>query len=230
MPDERAIYARHADQYDQLVRREDRDGHLLPALQAVRPLEGLDVIELGAGTGRLTLLLAPLARRVRAFDASGHMLARAAAKLQSSRFSHVQLAVADHRALPVGSENADVAIAGWSLCYLVAGHPRTWRRELSRGLGEVRRVLRPGGTILLLETLGTGHERPHRAGLLGEYYALLEEEGFASTWIRTDYRFASLLEAEALVRFFFGDHLAARVVERASVDLPECTGLWWLSI
>jgi ubiquinone/menaquinone biosynthesis C-methylase UbiE len=230
VPDEHAIYARHADQYDRLVSREDRDGRLLPALQAVRPLEGLDIVELGAGTGRLTLLLAPLARRVCALDASRHMLARAAAKLQSGRRPRIRLAVADHRALPVASESADTAIAGWSLCYLVVDHPLTWRQELRRGLGEMRRVLRPAGTIMLLETLGTGHEVPHRTGLLADYYAFLEQDGFASSWIRTDYRFESLAEGEALVRFFFGDDLAAQVLERGSVVLPECTGLWWLSV
>ena len=229
MPDERAIYAQHADQYDRLVRREDHDRRLLPALQAVRKLEGLDVVELGAGTGRLTLLLAPLARRLCAFDASHHMLARAAAKLRSGRSPHVQLAVADHRALPVASGSADIAVSGWSLCYLVVEHPLTWREELGRGLDEMRRVLRPGGTIMLLETLGTGHEVPQRTGLLSDYYAFLEQAGFASSWLRTDYRFGSLAEAQALVRFFFGDRLAAQVVDRGTVELPECTGLWWLS-
>ncbi len=230
MPDERAIYAREADQYDRLVRREDRGGRLLPALEAVRSLGGLDIVELGAGTGRLTLLLAPLARRVWAYDASRHMLARAAVKLQPDRFPHVQLAVADHRALPMAGHSADIAVAGWSLCYLVVDHPLAWRRELRRALAEMRRVLRPGGTILLVETLGTGHEVPYRTGLLADYYAFLEQEGFASSWIRTDYCFESLAEAEELVRFFFGDDLAALVVERGVVHLPECTGLWWLSV
>jgi hypothetical protein len=57
----------------------------------------------------------------------------------------------------------------------------------------------------------------------------LGEAGFKSTWIRTDYRFASLDEAEALTRFFFGDELAARVVANEWVILPECTGIWWLN-
>ncbi|MCC7207638.1 MAG: class I SAM-dependent methyltransferase, partial [Anaerolineae bacterium] len=51
---------------------------------------------------------------------------------------------------------------------------------------------------------------------------------FGSTWVRTDYRFASLAEAERLTRFFFGDALADEVVRRKWVTLPECTGLWWL--
>jgi len=45
--------------------------------------------------------------------------------------------------------------------------------------------------------------------------------------LSTDYQFASLAEAEALTRFFFGEELAAQVVENAWVVLPECTGIWW---
>ena len=40
----------------------------------------------------------------------------------------------------------------------------------------------------------------------------------------------SLDEAEELTRFFFGDELAARVVEKEWLILPECTGIWWLHV
>ena len=65
MPDFKAIYAHHADQYDQLVAREDYQQNIIRALRQIRPLDGLDVVELGAGTGRLTRMLTPLARGIR---------------------------------------------------------------------------------------------------------------------------------------------------------------------
>jgi len=52
---------------------------------------------------------------------------------------------------------------------------------------------------------------------------------FSRVRIRTDYRFASLPEAEDLTRFFFGDGLADRVADEALVVLPECTGIWWVT-
>ena len=51
--------------------------------------------------------------------------------------------------------------------------------------------------------------------------------GFNATWIRTDYEFASVPEAEELTRFFFGDALADRIEREQLLILPECTGLWW---
>jgi ubiquinone/menaquinone biosynthesis C-methylase UbiE len=100
---------------------------------------------------------------------------------------------------------------------------------ISQALAEVRRVLRRGGTAVIIETLGTGRETPQPPSpALAEYYAWLEgEHGFSATWIRTDYRFASLEEAARLTGFFFGVGFAAQVVENRWVDVPECTGIWW---
>jgi hypothetical protein len=96
----------------------------------------------------------------------------------------------------------------------------------------MKRMLRPGGTAVILETLGTGQEapRPPTEGLAA-YYAFLEDEhDFSSTWLRTDYRFNSLEEAEQLVRFFFGPELASRIVQEELLILPECTGIWWRTL
>ena len=55
MPTEKEVYQAHADQYERLVRREDYQNNLLAAIEEYCPLAGLDVVELGAGTGRYRL-------------------------------------------------------------------------------------------------------------------------------------------------------------------------------
>lgn len=37
-------------------------------------------------------------------------------------------------------------------------------------------------------------------------------------------------EVEKLTRFFFGDELSDRVVKESLIQLPECAGIWWLTI
>ena len=219
------IYAHHADWYDLLVSREDCEGRLLPALAAILPLDGLTVVELGAGTGRLTRLLAPRVRGIVAFDASRPMLEWA----KRSPLANVRFAVADHRALPVASGIADLAIEGWSVSHMVDWHPESWRAEAGKAIREMTRVLRPGGMAIAVESLSTGRTTPAPPRpALGEYYDWLESEhGFTRTWVRTDYRFESVEEAERLARPFFGDELADRVAGERLTELPECTGIWW---
>ena len=230
MPDLAEIYNKHADQYELLISREDYQRNILRALGEIRAFDGLDVIDLGAGTGRLACMLAPMVKTIRAFDTSQHMLDVAITKLQKSRLRNWQAKVADHRDLPVKDGSADIAISGWSICYTVVWHEETWRAELGKALAEIKRALRPGGTIIILETLGTGFETPHPPDGLLAYYAFLEQYGFSSTWIRTDYRFESLAEAESLARFFFGQDLAEQIVRENMIILPECTGIWWLNV
>jgi ubiquinone/menaquinone biosynthesis C-methylase UbiE len=229
MPDHfRRIYAAHADRYDQMVSREDYQGNLLPALEHIRPLAGLDVVEFGAGTGRLTRLLAPLVHSIRAFDVSRHMLGVASDSLRRMGLNNWHLAVADNSSLPAGSGCADLAIEGWSFGHATGWYPDHWREVIGAALAEMRRVLRPGGTAVVIETLGTGFETPHPPNpVLAEFYLWLEREhGFAPSWVRTDYRFESLEEAVELTRFFFGDELAGQVEQHGWIILPECTGIW----
>jgi len=226
------IYANHADQYEAMVAREDFQGNILKTIAEIRPLAGLDVVEFGAGTGRLTGLLAPLVKSIRAYDASQHMLDVTIAKLQQSGLRNWQVSVGDNRNLPVDDASADLSIEGWSFGHFTGWYPESWQDEMVKAVGEMLRVLRPGGTAILLETLGTGRETPQPPNeALADFYRWLkDEQGFSATWIRTDYQFESLEEAERLTRFFFGDELAKAVVENDWVMLPECTGVWCKTI
>src|SRR5215216_4984634 len=106
MPDYQAIYRNQAAQYELMVSREDYQGKLLPALNAVCPLDGLDIVELGAGTGRLTKQIAPLAGSLVALDVSEHML-----DLLHEKLPQIKVTTADNRSIPLVSGMADVAIA-----------------------------------------------------------------------------------------------------------------------
>jgi ubiquinone/menaquinone biosynthesis C-methylase UbiE len=221
------IYRSRGPEYDAMVSREDYEGNLLPALRQAAPMDDTHIVELGAGTGRLTRLLAPHAARIDAFDLSPHMLTVARDRLPES--GRVTLTAADNRAVPVRSAVADVSVAGWSLGHATGWNPDGWRDEIALMVSELLRVVKPGGTAIILETLGTGRETPAPPNqALREYYTWLEDEqGFGHQWLRTDYRFESLDEADALTRFFFGDALADRIRQESLMVLPECTGLWW---
>ena len=227
---QRRIYQNDGDRYEALISREDYQGNISRAIDEIINVKGLDVLDLGAGTGRLTLILAPRAKSIRAFDLSEEMLRVCRERLITSGLSNWQVDVADHRQLPVEDHSADLVVSGWSVAYLAVWHPDSWRDELEKWLNEMKRVLNGDGTIILLESLGTGNESPIKLDHLKDYYPWLDEAGFQSKWIRTDYKFESLEEAEELSRFFFGDELGDKVVKNTWIVLPECTGVWWKRI
>lgn len=227
---QRSIYQSEGDRYQALIAREDYQGNILRAIQEIVELDGLDALDLGAGTGRLALLLAPLVRTIHAFDASEEMLRVCRERLTASGLTNWRVDVADHRQLPIEDHSADLAVSGWSVSYLAVWNPENGQAELDKWLDEMQRVLRPGGRIILFESLGTGNESPLRLEHVESTYQWLDAKGFKSRWIRTDYRFESIEEAAELAGFFFGAELADRIRERDSLILPECTGVWWKNI
>jgi ubiquinone/menaquinone biosynthesis C-methylase UbiE len=87
--------------------REDYQGNIPRALDEIVKVDGLDVLDIGAGTGRLAGMLAPRLKSVCAFVLSAHMLGVTREKLRKSGLNNGLVAVADHRALPVPSHSAD---------------------------------------------------------------------------------------------------------------------------
>ena len=227
---QRKIYQSEGDRYEALVAREDYRGNIPRAIDGIIRVDGLDVLDLGAGTGRLTLILAARARSIHAFDVSAEMLRVCRQRLLASGLKNWQVQLADHRRLPLPDHSADLAVSGWSVSYLAVWDQEQGEAELDRWLAEMRRVLRPGGTIILFESLGTGNESPVRLEHVESTYRWLDATGFENKWIRTDYQFESVGEAAELAGFFFGDEMADSIRAKQSPILPECTGVWWRRI
>ena len=227
MADYRDVYAHHAERYDALVSHEDHAGNLARVLAEIAPGVALDIVETGAGTGRVSRILAPRARSLRAFDAEPAMIAVATARL--AEWSQATFGVASHDALPVEDASADLAIEGWAFGHALSWNPTGWRDDLRRHVGELDRVTRAGGLLVLVETQGTGVETPFAEGhSLEPFHAFVTTElGFAHRSIRTDYAFATVDEAAETLGFFFGERMSTRVRERAWTIVPECTGIYW---
>jgi ubiquinone/menaquinone biosynthesis C-methylase UbiE len=227
---QRQIYQTDGDRYEALIAREDYQGNIEKALDEIVKVDGLDMLDLGAGTGRLAVMLAPRAKSMRAFDASDEMLRVCREKFEAKGLTNWQVNIADNRSIPVADHSADLVVSGWSVAYLYVWNAETWKVELEKWLGEMKRILRPGSFIVLFESLGTGYESPIHLEHLKEYYPWLDEVGFQNKWIRTDMKYESLEEAVELSSFFFGDEFGEKVRQNNWIILPECTGVYWKQI
>ena len=230
MVDHKQVYEQQGEKYQQLIAREDYLGNLLPAIQNLVPLIGLDIIDLGTGTGRLASLLGPITAKVYAFDQSEHMLGVAANLLANLSMDPWLIAAADHKAIPLPWNSTDLILSGWSFCYLAVWGGEDWKSAIRDGLSEIKRVLRNQGSVILIESLGTGNLEPQSPDKLKPYFSYLEAHGFRRSWIRTDYKFRSRDEARDLTAFFFGEEMLQNIKMESAPILPECTGLWYCPV
>ncbi|WP_166245607.1 class I SAM-dependent methyltransferase [Paenibacillus turpanensis] len=225
MPNHEQIYRNQAEQYEEMISRQES---LLEVIRSKMNPDGCDVIDLGAGTGRLTRALLPAVRSIVSVDQSPAMLGVLKQKLSSQLQSNWRGIAADYRSVPLPDGCADLITAGWSICYTASSNHADWETNVERVYGEIKRLLRPGGTAIIFETMGTGAETPEPPAYLLPYYEKLERHyGFQTQWLRTDYSFDSVEQAVQFAEFFFGQELAARISEHGWRRLPECCGVWW---
>jgi SAM-dependent methyltransferase len=132
-----AGYAQWAGIYDEDT-NPTRDADATVVRRWLPALGGLDVLELGCGTGKNTAALAA-ARSVTAFDLSEHMMAHARVRAPFAQFVRHDITQVPW---PVRDATADVL-----LCNLVLEHIA----DLTPIFAELARVLRPGGRALVVE-------------------------------------------------------------------------------
>jgi ubiquinone/menaquinone biosynthesis C-methylase UbiE len=226
------LYTDHADEYELLVSHEDYQGYLLQSIENIQPLTGTVAAEFGCGTGRVSGLLADRVQRLHAFDLTRSMLQVAREKKNRLAWNHVSLVQADSRAVPVRESWADFAIEGWSFLHIAMQNPGDWQFQFGRAIAEMMRVVRLGGKLILIETLGTGQTEPNPEAKYREVYDWLErEQGFRSEAIRTDYLFESIAQIREVVVPLFGEKMFDVLIPSdAGIIVPECTGLWWLAV
>jgi ubiquinone/menaquinone biosynthesis C-methylase UbiE len=221
------IYSSKATQYHNLIAFEDVDGNLLPAIERVTPLKEKRILDLGTGTGRIPLLIKDMESQVVGIDLHWDMLCeqRAQRETLEGQWALVQ---GDMRYLPLESNCLDVITAGWSISNLRGRDDDAWKERISTVMNEIHRVVRPGGALVIVETMttaGSAPAPPHEA--LAEYYAWIEEDwGFTKEIISTDYQFKSLEQAVESVTFFFGEELGEKVRDNNWERVPEWTGIW----
>jgi ArsR family transcriptional regulator len=115
----------------------------------------LTVVDLGCGTGATLGRLAPHVAQAIGIDNSQEMLAAAAARLAGA--TNVRLLPGDLTQLPLADASTDVALMILSLSYLA---------DAPAALAEARRVLRPGGRLLVVDVLT--HDRDDFRRLTGQ--------------------------------------------------------------
>jgi ubiquinone/menaquinone biosynthesis C-methylase UbiE len=160
MPEDPPFVRDVAEAYDRWAASYDSDHNLTRDLdaQVVRRMlptvAGLDVLEIGCGTGKNTRWLAEQARSVIALDFSAGMLARAREQMRSDHVRFVEHDVTTE--WPVPSDAIDVVVGNLILEHVF---------DLGPIFAEAARVMRRGGQLFLCEL----HPERQRAGGQAEF-------------------------------------------------------------
>ena len=154
---------------------------LVPLRAALRQQKGgpgrARLLDIGCGTGELLREVKRNYPRlaVTGLDLSAPYLA--VAKRRLARWSRVELIEAAAEAILAPDASFDIV----TILYLLHELPGRVRRAVT---AEIRRVLKPGGTLILVDSLQTGDE-PHYDAVL-EYFPLAFHEPYYASYLAED--------------------------------------------
>lgn len=156
------FFASASGQWDHLRRELFGDRfHLHAMLALIDPCA--TVGDLGCGTGQVSELIAPHVAKVVAVDGSNDMVQAARKRLKG--MPQVEVRRGDMEALPIDDGQLDIAMTT-----LVLHHVP----EPARALAEMRRVLKPGGRVLIVDMLP--HDRVEYQQQMGHVWLGFSEK------------------------------------------------------
>jgi ubiquinone/menaquinone biosynthesis C-methylase UbiE len=173
-------------------------------------------VDLGAGTGLLSLSLAPRVRELVAVDISERMLARLDDAAVADGIHNVETLEADLRRLPLEDESATLVVSNYAFHHLDdAG------KELA--LAETRRILRPGGRLVICDMMFSLSLEPRDRRLVVEKIVALLKRGPAGVLriLRNAFRVATGRWEQPAAPETWERMLVARGFENVRIELLE---------
>ena len=221
----------HPDVYEIENRALDPDGHVLAAMRNLAPWDGRTLVDLGCGTGFWLPGYAGDAARVIGIEPDPALRARAEARIRGVPRAEVLPGSAEH--LPFADRTVDVVharfayflspgIVGGARAARISDEPRAAGAPGDAGLAEVMRVLRPGGSLIVVDNdyrwgefagllaAAASVPPPHTASAIDSWW---RERGATRHEVMSQWRFASRADLAAVLK----------------IEVPEPVARAWLA-
>ncbi|QTF07356.1 methyltransferase domain-containing protein [Brenneria izadpanahii] len=128
------------------VHAQGKDLERLSAL--LSPFPHACVIDVGCGAGHASFAAAQVTANVVAYDLSAQMLEVVAQAAEQRNLTNIRTQQGVAESLPFADASADIVISRYS-----AHH---WH-DVGQALREIRRVLKPGGLVIMMDVVSPGH-------------------------------------------------------------------------
>lgn len=166
----------HASRYDS---KEDAEAAKeVDLLISLGLTDGMDIVDLGAGTGQFAVAAAAVCDRLVAVDVSEVMLDQLRAKVAARGITNIEFVNAGFVTYEHAGRPADFVYSRWALHQILD----FWK---SLAVTRMRRALRAGG-VLRLSDIVYCFEPDEAEERLEAWCATLPEVGRADEWVRSD--------------------------------------------
>jgi ubiquinone/menaquinone biosynthesis C-methylase UbiE len=201
----------------------DRAGRVEAAMREVADWRGLDVVDIGCGTGYHLSRFAESAGSVTGVDPHPGLVA--AARRRTAGRANVRVEQGLAQRLPLPDASVDVTHARWAYFLGPGCEP---------GLPELDRVLRRGGTAFVVDndatrsTFGRWFRRAYHRVDPGAVERFWATRGWTRVALEVEWRFDTRADLEAVVRIEVDPATAdAALAEHEGLVVDYAVSLWW---
>lgn len=209
------------DSYEIENEATDPDGYIETTMLKIASWCNRIVLDLGAGTGFHIPLFHQTARHVIAVEPHDLSRFRAMVRVAHMGLKHVSIMTGSAERLLLADASVDIVHARFAYF---------WGPGCERGLREVERVIRPGGTALIID--GDGQRGTFASWLArSSYYPDRDMEALDRFWrkhsferkrIMSELRFKSQSDFEAAIRNNFSLELAEQILTEHQPLTVDC--------
>ena len=212
----------HTATYEVENRAADPDGRLWAAMESLVDWSGRDVLDLGCGTGFHLPRFAERAASVVGVEPHPDLVALA--RRRTRALPTVSVAAGLAESLPLPDASVDVVHARWAYFFGPGCEP---------GLAELDRVVRRGGTALVIDndptrsTFGAWFRRGYPDVDPVAVERFWSTRGWTRTPVDMGWRFSSRADLEAVVRIELPTTVAEDVLtEHEGLEVDYAVNLW----
>ena len=202
----------------------DRAGLIEAAMASLHPFAGADLVDVGCGTGFHLPRFASLGC-ASVVGVEPHLPLVSIAGQRISCMPGVQVLEGAAQSLPLADGSVDIAHARWAYFFGAGCEP---------GLGELERVLRPGGTAFVIDNDAT-------RSMFGRWFSraypsydpvaverFWARQGWSRERLTIQWTFDTREDLESVVRIEFPETAAEGILaEHEGMDVDYAISLWW---